>query len=76
VLDRKSLARKPQKIPPQQKMITPPLNLPLNSPPSPAATYRPELTPFAQSLHYDPVNHLPPSAPLSGLATAATASDP
>jgi hypothetical protein len=40
---------------------------PLNSPPSPAATYRPELTPFAQSLHYYPIDHPTPSAPLSSL---------
>jgi hypothetical protein len=59
-----------QKLPSKQKIIALPLPQPLNSPPSPAATYRPESTPFAQSLHYEPVDHPPPSAPLSGLATA------
>ena len=46
-----------QKLPPRQKIIAPPLPPPLNSPPSPAATYRPESTPFAQSLRYDPIDH-------------------
>jgi len=48
---------------------------PANSPPSTAATYCRESTPFAHSLHYNLINYPPHSAPLSGLAAAATADE-
>jgi hypothetical protein len=49
---------------PEATIKFPPPPLPSDPTPSPAAIHRPESTPFVQLLHYDPIDHPPPLAPL------------
>ena len=54
------------------KIFPPPPPPPSDPTTSPAPTYRPELTPFVQSLTHDLIDHPPPTALLPFVATAAT----